>query len=72
MLTQAERINRRIGRLEALVADLTQLPPNYKFTQMEAQRAFELQTALSQVFSPPPETPEEAKPEAKPGKAGKK
>jgi len=54
MLTLAEQINRRIGRMEALGVDLNQVKEGYQPTELEMIRAQELQAALAK-FLPAPE-----------------
>jgi hypothetical protein len=61
MLTLAEQINRRVGRMEALITDLTQVRPNYQPTELEEKRAAELQATLAMVFGRASGSPEEAK-----------
>jgi len=72
MLTLAEQISRRVGRMEALVSDLGQLKPDYEPTELETTRALEIYGALARVFdlelaAAPPAPPPAAK-----AKAGKK
>lgn len=52
MLTKDERASRRVGRMEALITDLGQLPANYQPTELETQHATELMRGLAQVFAP--------------------
>ena len=81
MATWAELLNRRIGRMEALAYDLSQVKPGYQPTELEIDRAQALYAALGQLLGvvipeigttlsapgPAPEKPEEVKPkEAKP------
>ena len=87
MATREELLNRRIGRMEALAYDLSQVKPGYQCTELETNRAQALYAALGQFLgvvipeigettifgpAPAPDISEEVKPETKAGKTGKK
>lgn len=50
MLTQAERSSRRVGRMEALASDLSQVKPGYQPTELEMVRALTLHAALGEFI----------------------
>lgn len=71
MATREELLNRRIGRMEALAHDLSQVKPDYQPTELEIDRARALYAALGQlpgVIIPEskPESPAPESPDGKP------
>ena len=60
MLTQAERSSRRVGRMEALASDLSQVKPGYQPTELEMVRALTLHAALVEFIQGPPAAEAEA------------